>query len=382
MFAGTDATGWVQQNLEDLVAGLEDLLDTEQGLLANVRHRLDFARRVKKETIDDHQEAWDEVIAWVANDDLYDGLELEPQLGLVPIGYDSRSGLWEFVHRFTGTVPTRRVDGQLILTEETGLVFVLIPGGSFDMGAAPPSDENPIGTPNVDPDTTFLEGPVHRVHVPPFFLSKYEMTQAQWLRATGSNPSFYEPGTYYANYSNAPITPLHPVESVSWKDCVRVLRQLDLRLPTEAEWEYAARSGTTTAWWTGDEKQSLDGAANLADLFFIGIPEAKGRAHEDWVDDGYVVPAPVGSFRPNLFGLHDVCGNVWEWCQDYWASYRNAPADGSAQPEPFDLALRVVRGGCWFDTAHICRSAHRFWRHPDYQSDFMGVRPARSVRHE
>ena len=136
----------------------------------------------------------------------------------------------------------------------------------------------------MDPDChAIYESPVRPVKLDPFFLSKYEMTQAQWLRFTGKNPSFYKPGKMYAH---AEITSCHPVEQVSWEDCVQVLFRLNLRLPSEAEWEYATRAGTTTVWWTGDDKESIKGAANLCDLSYITHDGQKGRAYEDWLNDG------------------------------------------------------------------------------------------------
>jgi formylglycine-generating enzyme required for sulfatase activity len=379
-------TQWQHDTLAGLISGMEDLLDEERGLLKDVEGRLRFAETVKKRSIDDHREAWDEVCEWVAEDELYGGLQLKPQLGLVPIGYDSRSGLWEFVHLASGEAPRPGLNGKLILTEETGLVFVLIPGGIFNMGAVKPSEGNPEGSPNVDPEAGSAEGPVHKVTVKSFFISKYEMTQGQWLRFTKKNPSSYQSGHFVGDKPLKLANLLHPVENISWEDCNQVLFRLNLRLPTEAEWEYVARAGTTTVWWTGNDKESLKGVANLCDINFKNNGQG-GRAYEEWLDDGYTTHAPVGIYRPNYFGLHDVCGNVWEWCQDTFLTYKNRAPDGSGGSAFEDMGsplrvinLKVVRGGCWFSTAFLCRSAYRFWRYPTYQSDFAGVRPACSIQ--
>jgi formylglycine-generating enzyme required for sulfatase activity len=177
-----------------------------------------------------------------------------------------------------------------------GIVLVLVPPGSFAMGSAkgPRPDERPTRT----------------IQVGAFYLSKYEMTQGQWERATGVNPSRYRPPM---GDGGRAITLLNPVERVSWDDCERTLRWLGLKLPSEVQWEYAARAGTETEWWTGDDERTLQGAANLADQAlerFGGL-----SASVSW-DDGHGVHATVGSFRANAFGLHDVIGNVSEWTQD------------------------------------------------------------------
>jgi formylglycine-generating enzyme required for sulfatase activity len=302
---------------------------------------------------------------------------------MVPIEKDPESGLWEFAHLQTGKVPERGKNGKLILTEDMGLVFVLIPGGTFNMGAAPPSEANPAGSPNADPEAADMEGPVHEVTINPFFLSKYEMTQGQWLRFTGKNPSAYGPENYHPiwNQDRALHSLLHPVEQVSWKDCEELLSRLKLRLPTESEWEYAARAGTTTIWWTGNVKETLKGAGNLADLFCKRYGPSAGMKYEEWLDDGFVVHAPIGSFIPNGFGLHDVCGNLYEWCQDSFGKYSDALVHGSAH-ESNGSSYRIFRGGSWGDHAERCRSADRHRQDPDHFNHFLGLRPSASLQEE
>ena len=128
---------------------------------------------------------------------------------------------------------------------------------------------------NYDPQTGGNEGPVHEVTLSPYFLSKYEMTQGQWERSVGMNPSNSGPGS---DYGGKVTTLLHPVEQVSWDDCVRVLRRLDLVLPSEAQWEYGARAFADTPWSSGPEKEALPLVANLADAF----AQAKGN-YSSWV---------------------------------------------------------------------------------------------------
>jgi formylglycine-generating enzyme required for sulfatase activity len=343
-----------------------------------MRDRLAVASTIEEKSISMHREAWDSAVASIANRKecpQYEGLILEPQVGFVPIDRDRDSGLWEFVHLQTGDIPKRRFDGGLELAEGTGLVFVLVPGGTFSMGAVLPSEEAPLGSPNVDPDAESIEGPVRSVTVPPFFMSKYEMTRAQWLRFIRMNR---DPRDSEKETGEEEVPSLFPVERVSWEDCVEVLRCLGLRLPSESEWEYAARAGTSTVWWTGNDKKSLIGAANLRDR---SRRTSEGNVlphYEDWMDDGYSGTAPVGTFRPNPFGLHDVCGNVNEWCRDCFGDPENRPEDGSAFESPFYLT-RVARGCSWIDLAVKARSSMRGSLGPTHLSLETGLRPAYSL---
>jgi formylglycine-generating enzyme required for sulfatase activity len=300
----------------------------------------------------------------------YPGLALSPQMGLVPIGADPDSGLWEFAHLMTGAPAERGPDGKLVLSEETGVVLVLLPGGSFWMGA---QSSDPAGR-NYDPQARGDEGPVHAVELSAYFLSKYELTQGQWLRLTGRNPS---------NYQKSALAPtlLHPVEQVSWLDCMEWLPRAGLGLSSEAQWECGARGGTDTPWWTGADRESLRGAANLAD-------QAAARAGATWgdikdwpeLDDGYAVHAPVGTYSANAFGLHEVHGNVWEWCLDGFDSgfYGQSPRRDPVAPHE-GAAYRVTRGGGFNIAASLARSALRSFLTPSDAIPFLGVRPARGT---
>lgn len=380
---GDTETQWQYSLLDGLITDLQKLAEKEKGLLENVRDRLHFARTINERSLGDFRVLWDEAIESIADEldcPQYEGLVIEPIMGLVPIDRDPDSGLWEFAHLQTGKIPIRDMEGKLLLTEEMGLVFVLIPGGTFNMGAVKPSLENPLGSPNVDPMANQDEGPVHEVMLKPFLLSKYEMTQGQWFRSMGNNPSTYYPHSNYLP-SMKPggeaiaVTYLHPVEKVSWDDCVDVLRKLKLRLPSASEWEYAARAGTTTVWWTGNEKESLDGAANLSDSTFKKYSGKVILEFEDWLNDGYVIHAPVGSYLPNAYGLHDVHGNQWEWCRD---SYDKPMASLIVVSDniAIDSSDRVTRGGCWYGPAFYCRSTCRLLFERSSCSEFIGVRPA------
>jgi formylglycine-generating enzyme required for sulfatase activity len=236
-----------------------------------------------------------------------------------------------------------------------------------------------LDKPNYDPSAEDREIPVHEVSLVPFLLSKYEMTQAQWERFTGENPSHYRRGDIAPRTSQQPG--LHPVEQVNWQDCDGVLGRLGLALPTEAQWEYASRGRTSTPWWTGAEPESLQGAANLADAFCQRNGGPPSWSYEGYLDDGFVAHAPVGigSLRPNGFGLHDVHGNVWEWCRDRAGLYKNpvAPGDGERQLSPRELY--VLRGGCYDSPATSVRSAYRHWYTPEGRSVVVGLRPSRVI---
>jgi formylglycine-generating enzyme len=210
--------------------------------------------------------------------------------------------------------------------KEIQFEMVDLPGGEFQMG----------GTKN-------NEKPVHLVKVSPFSIGKYQVTQAQWQAVMGSNPSYFKGET-------------RPVEMVSWLDAQDFLKKIGngYRLPTEAEWEYAARGGTTTEYSFGDDKSMLGDSA-----WFSG--NAGGETH------------PVGQKKPNPFGLFDMHGNVWEWVEDHWhKNYDGAPTDGSAWLTGNDKAQRVLRGGSWY--SNFLRSANRFNHGPDFRDGNLGFR--------
>ena len=446
---------WQHDTLSELVAGLETFTDPDpfKGALSSVKERLEFASTIHKKSIEDYKEAWEKAVSSIADPGhcpMYEGLRIKPQLGLVPIGRDPHSKLWEFAHLQTGEIPERGEDGKLLLSEEMALVFVLLPGGSFMMGAVRPSlgvrtekgsvelrvqeivegslaerlqiepgdlvqavngvevksaedlakvfgplrssaavtvelerggeRKNFSGNlgPNIDLEAHGNEGPVQEVTLAPFFISKYEMTQGQWLRFTEENPSLYGPERKFLGKQHSL---LHPVEQVSWEDCDRVLKRLDLVLPTEAQWEYACRAGTRSVWWTGDERESLEGSVNIAD-------QAAARAGVSWgdikdwpeLDDGYVVHAPVGVYAANPFGLHEVHGNVYEWCRDWFGDYK-LPGnlnDGERQV-PIGARYRVSRGGSFGHAARYSRSADRYYYTPGVRDRGLGLRPAMGV---
>lgn len=297
-----------------------------RGVLADVRRRFAEASTVRAKTIDAHWPEWEAACAairasnGVSASTLYDGFLLEPQPGLVPLRMDPKSRLWEFVHLASGT-PGRElpsIDGrtdELLPNGDMGIVFVLLPGGRLPVERGSSSD------------------PRHDVRLQPFFLSKYEMTQGQWLRLTGRTPSF----------EWDPDNQTMPVENVSWEKCAELMRRLGLALPMELDWEYACRGGTSTERWTGATEDSLVGKEN------VGQPGSR--------------VAQVGSFAANPFGLYDMNGNLWEWCRD---------AHGPS--------TRVMRGGHYITPLRNVRSGLSSFSIWDVGSQFVGVRPMRAVR--
>jgi len=370
-FAHEQDTWWHNQ-LQKLVAEIEAFADPKTGLIVGlspehgwgIAKRRDFAATVAERSVSstEAQRLWSAAIASIASPEecpKYGGLRITPQLGLLPIGRDPDSGLWEFAHLLSGDPAVRGADGKLVLTESMGLVFVLLPGGVFEMGAQNTAPSQP----NYDAQARSDESPVREVTLSPFFLSKYELTQGQWLRFTGRNPSLYAPHYYDRDWNRAGRRGdlLHPVEQVSWTRCTETCSRLGLILPSEAQWEHGARAGTDTPWWTGTDPKELASAGNVADAW----ARAHG-ANADWNceawDDGNTGNAAVGSYRANPLGLHDMIGNVWEWCEDKYGS-----------------SFRVLRGGGFADEAVYARSAARNGNSPVYADANLGCRPARTI---
>ena len=210
--------------------------------------------------------------------------------------------------------------------------------------------------------------------LPPFFVSKFEVTQAQWLRAMGSNPALYRigPAVVVVSSRERPvdvmISPLNPVESVSWQECATCAERLDLRLPSEVEWEYAARAGAAFDYGFGDLPECLGGKENVLDLSHT--PRAVAQGGLD-LDDGQPLHAPVGSFAANPFGLFDMLGNVSEWCADLFRS--SDPIDGEAW-------RRVFRGGNWYVPVRFASCTYRQFNNPRSLNQVLGARFARDLR--
>lgn len=258
----------------------------------------------------------------------------------------------------------------------TGIVLVLLPGGRFQMGS---QSKDPTA-PNYDPMSQEAEWPVHTVRLSPFLLSRYEMTRGQWTRMTASkDPSAWTRETSGNRIQEADYA-RHPVECVTWLDCVRELGRGDLALPTESQWEYGARADSDRPWSFGTNGDDFPDHANLADEdHFQALPHSSAP-YEKEKRDGYPVTAPVGSYHPNAFGLHDTSGNVWEWVQDEWVAYHAAEFDGDRSRTPSGAGVFVCRGGCFSSLRVEARPAGRNYRNASYANSGLGVRPARRLR--
>jgi len=254
------------------------------------------------------------------------------------------------------------------LGQDLALQMMHIPAGTFTMGS--PEDEL---------DRYDREGPQHGVTVPEFFMGKYPVTQAQWRfvaelpqveRELKPNPSHFEGDQ-------------HPVEQVSWFEAVEFCQRLsqfigrNYRLPSEAEWEYACRAGTTTPFHFG-ETISTEIANYCGQDQTIGGQEVSGSYGRGPKGEDRQTTTPVDHFGiANAFGLCDMHGNVYEWCQDhYHSSYEGAPTDGSAweDEEADENVARIIRGGSWNYNPRYCRSAYRYFNYPRESYYIIGFR--------
>ncbi len=253
---------------------------------------------------------------------------------------------------------------QAAYTEpSTGMDFVYLKGGCYEMGDS-------VG------DGDLNERPVHQVCVSGFYIGKYEVTNAQYKKFRPQHNSGKSEGFTLDGDKQ-------PVVNVTWEDAVAYAKWLSrktgqsFRLPTEAEWEYAERAGTTTSRFWGNDPDEACKYANVADL-----TAKKYRPH--WTaffcDDGHAVSAPVGSFKPNGYGLYDMLGNVWEWCEDVYNSeaYTKLPKDNPVFEGSGEY--RVMRGGGWSNGPLGIRSSHRVALSPDFGHHALGFRLVKTVK--
>ena len=264
--------------------------------------------------------------------------------------------------------------------------MVVIPAGEFIMGS-----------PSYEVGRWDNEAPVHRVHVPSFALGKFEVTRGQFAAfvldtgySAGGDCYVDKGGGDFGNVAsknwrdpNFSQMDRDPAVCVNWEDAKAYVEWMGrktgkrYRLPSESEWEYAARAGTTTARYWGNDPNEACASANVFDR------TSRSKNGYDWAHhectDGHAYTAPIGSFRPNGFGLHDVLGNVWEWVEDCWNdSYAEAPRNGSAWSRG-ECRKRVLRGGSWDHVPKFVRAAYRGRSEPAYRDFDYGFRVARTL---
>jgi formylglycine-generating enzyme required for sulfatase activity len=235
------------------------------------------------------------------------------------------------------TAPGNKTSFTENLANGIRLEMVSLPAGKFLMGSAESNDEKPP----------------HQVKVNSFAIGKYPITQAQYQAVMGNNPSHFK------------NNPQNPVEQVSWDDAQAFCQKLSqitrktYRLPTEAEWEYACRAGTTTRYYFGDDDNQLGDYAWYRE-------NSNNTTH------------PVGQKKPNGWGIYDMSGNLWEWCEDNWHdSYAGAPDDGTAwiDNDNRSQSRKCLRGGSWNNLPNLCRSANRNRYDPDFRNyPYVGFR--------
>jgi formylglycine-generating enzyme required for sulfatase activity len=248
--------------------------------------------------------------------------------------------------------------------DELGMTFVRIPAGTFMMGS--PATELGRDEDEIQHEVTLTQA---------FYMQTTEVTQGQWQALMGQNPSSFQ------NCGDD-----CPVEHVSWGDIQEFVTRLNAqttegytyRLPTEAEWEYAARAGSNTAFCEGDITEPYGNDPILNTLGWYGENSDAGYAGCDENDDGRCIgPQPVGGKIANEWGLFDMHGNVWEWCSDWYGEYPSGSVTDPLGPSSGDS--RVLRGGSWYGTAAGCRSANRGRGLPGSRNNFNGFRLAAAL---
>ena len=268
----------------------------------------------------------------------------------------------------------------------TGMEFVYVPGGCFQMGQTETEKAQLIAEVGEDNYKSWYADELSRrnVCVKSFDIGKYEVTNAQYRRFKAEHDS--------KDYNGESLNgDNQPVVSVSWNEAIAFTEWLTknsggtatFRLPTEAEWEYAARAGTEKIRYWGDDPKH-DNACFYANVGDAALAKVFPTVVEQWkkdymwfvhaCDDGYAVTSPVGKFKPNALGLYDMLGNVWEWCQDSYASYSETPTDGSAYGRKDDGKVKLLRGGSWVAHPYGVRGAYRFRSGTDNQSVSIGFR--------
>ena len=368
---------WWIDTLRELLA-LVDRIDVDDPFDAatreSIERRLQFASTLEQRSLHEPAKAWAEAIAAIRDP-----------------GTTPATVAWRFARSWAScrSVPTRTRDsgssGSSVPASRPSDRWpgrhpgrdrdhLRVDPGRYLLDGRPADD--PAAT-NYDPLAKPIESPVHEVTLDPFFLSKYEMTQDQWLRLTGEQPSrwlhvFHGTGVYMND---------HPVENITWLEAREVLRRHGMNLPTEAQWEYACRAGTSTIYFHGDDPSQLHLYANLRDASLEREIGEKSGAVTAASDDERVLTSEAGVFRGNPFGLHDILGNVLELCLDRAGPYELSPRPGDGLRAEGEAQGQVVRrGGCFRSIEIWARPTNRSSMLVHARGGLTGVRPARPVQ--
>lgn len=380
--------------IEEVVVrdALRKLVDIAEELskAGGVRERLELARawsaQVERATLDEPAGLWRTAIASIADPEQcppYEGLVVRPQLGLVPLRRNPTTRLWEFrVWTPMGETPEFSTEHDGLVNPATAdPVVVLLPGGAFRMG----SQIEDANAGNYYAGAPLTEEPVHTVTLDPFFVGKYEIGLGHWKRWC-QDPQVERQARYFASLEKNAGE--HWPLSGRTRDQLRsVLRTYGLDLLTEAQWEYAARGGTSTAWFWGGDPEDLETVrlrANLSDR----TAQRRGAMSQAYlpIDDGWAFPARIDAMKPNPFGLHHVLGNLWEWvCDDNQLVY---PSDTDTKNlhRPGDGLLTggnpregICRGGSYRSLLNFSRPAMRLMRAASTANDETTGRIARRL---
>ncbi|MEZ6194171.1 MAG: SUMF1/EgtB/PvdO family nonheme iron enzyme [Planctomycetota bacterium] len=343
---------------DELLGRVLDGATDDLGSIASLEERILIARRLAACRTAFTVEAWKEAIDAIRVDPIYHGLEMEPILDLCPLGRNAQ-GRWRFA--VLASDPAFLEGAVAAPDAETfaGIVLVLIPGGKARIG----NFERPPGK------TTGNHYPIVEAPVLPYMIGETEVTQDQWHAVRRTRPSLYARASWASGRD--------PVTNVSWLESRVYCRALGLELPTEVQWEWAARAGAETRYWFGDDWHDLEGKENLKDASATGSPSDSFP----W-NDGFPYLSPVRTFSPNSWGLYDTVGNVTEWCADR-VSGTGPRVQFKLPSRAENLAAffveRITKGGHHKGPPALTWTIDRGSFHPVVTDSIIGLRAALTI---